>query len=707
MSQSTASFPLQGGLDLITPPNKLPGRCIAALNYEPTASGYKRFQGFERFDGHPAPSDATYWRLDYTAGGNNGTAPTVGQIIKDTSGSASTHTVGYIVAVVTTSGAWATDDAAGYFIATGMTVNLAGTTGWFSTAPAPQRNFSCTAQTLAYDFGATLNATYLLGAQTVTRNLILVPTGSGAVRGIWGFDGSIYAFRDDAGATSGVMWKATSAGWVAATNLVRVDFTCDTGAGQVIPLSKDHNNVSNSSGGASKGRIETVVITSTVGTVNTGYMLISSYTAATFTAGAQTIYKATTAIVYGTTTAAATTTVTLPPGGRYFFLNYNFYGGTDMAAMYMVNGVGKGLVYNGVGYAEIVTGAATDTPIRLAEHRNSLFLAFPGGDLEASVVGEPLNWSGVLGAVDAGIGSEITDLIPANKSTLTIFAQSSISALYGNDSGDYQLEKLTEQEGIESVSLPYTAQRLGNVVYMDNVGIRSISATASYGNFSLGTLSRKIEPLLRDYRKDGVDPVASLIWKRKDQYWVFFDNGTALVLYVGMKEPQILPLNLGFTVTCATTITIDGIERAFVGTSTGYVMELDKGTSFDGSNIEHYIRLPFTDFGSPQIRKRVHKAIIGIEVPVTATLTVSAEFDYGSALGPDHETLTITQGGGAIDSLGSNEEYYNSQVETIGEVYIDGVAKNVSLKMAGLTSTEEAHTLTSVTYLVSQRGLQR
>lgn len=703
MSQSTANFPLSGGLDLISPPGRAPpGRCIAALNYEPIASGYRRFQGFERFDGQPAPSDATYWRLNYTEGGfGTGVAPAVNSTIYQGAGN---HCV--VLAVVISSGTFAGGDAAGYFVVTALIGTMTSGSNVFTAAAAGSKVCRAGSTTLEYDFGATLNATYLAAAVSYARSIILAVTGSGAIRGIWGFGDNIFAFRDNAGATAGVMFKATSAGWVAATNLVRVDFTCDT-ATQVIPLTKDHNNISNSSGGATKGHVETVVITGTVGTVNTGYLLLSSYTAATFTAGAQTIYKAGTAVIFGTTTAAATTTATVPPGGRYFFLNHNFYGAANREAMYMVNGVGRGLVYNGTGYAEIITGMTTDTPTRLAEHDGALFLSFPGGSLQFSEVGEPLVWDAIVGAGEIGVGSEITDLIQANKTTLAILAERSISALYGHDATDYQLEKLIEAEGDDAVALPYTAQRVGTPLYMDNVGIRSISSTAAYGNFSLGTLSRLIEPLLRDYRADGVNPVASFVWKRKDQYWVFFDNSTALVVYLGTKEPQILPLNLGFTVTCATAITIGGIERAFVGTSTGYVMEIDKGTSFDGSAIEHYIRLPFNSFGSPQVDKRVHKIQVSLEASGTTTLSVAVDMDFGAVQAIPSQELVVTTGGGAIDDLGSNELYYASQIETVAEAWIDGVAKNFSLKISGETSTEEPHTLIDVTYHASQRRLVR
>lgn len=706
MTQGTVSFPLTGGLDLITPPGKMPpGRCIAALNYEPVASGYQRLAGFERYDGHPAPSDATYWRVNFTIGGFTGAAqPIVGAKLWR---GASNHF--YVAAVVISSGTWAGGDAAGYFVATQLVGTFTGA-GVNNASSGGQQVAVDGTITLEYDFGTTLNATYLAAARSVTRDLISAVAGPSAIRGIWGFNGDIFtvADNDPATPTAGVFYKASTTGWATVNNLTRLDFTVDT-ATQTMPVysSKTTTTITNSSGGASKGTLRGVIITSTVGTVNTGYLLISSYVASSWTAGAIGIWYAGTATRVGTSASAATTTATIPAGGRYFFLNHNFYGSEDRAAMYMVNGVGKALVYDGIGYSEIATGMTTDTPTRLASHQGSLFLSFPGGSLQSSTAGEPQSFDPLLGASEIGVGSDITDLISANKTTLAIFAEASISVLYGHDSADYQLEVLTQADGDEAVALPYTAQRLGNVLYMDNVGIRSISATAAYGNFNLGAVSRLIEPLLRDYRKDGVDPVASLTWKRKDQYWVFFDNGTALVLYVGLKEPQILPLNLGFTVTCASTITINGIERAFVGTSTGYVMELDKGTSFDGSNVEHYFRLPFNTFGSSEIEKRVHKVTLNLEASGTTTLSVDMDFDYGSVVGLASQTLTITTGGGALDGLGSNESYYASQIETQAETYLDGVARNFSLKVSGLTSAEEPHTATSVTFHLSQRGLKR
>lgn len=63
MTQNQATFELKGGLDLVTPAIALPpGRCVAAVNYEADFGGYRRSDGYERFDGQPSPSqgaDAT------------------------------------------------------------------------------------------------------------------------------------------------------------------------------------------------------------------------------------------------------------------------------------------------------------------------------------------------------------------------------------------------------------------------------------------------------------------------------------------------------------------------------------------------------------------------------------------------------------------------------------------------------------------------
>lgn len=105
-------FALKGGLNLVDAPITMPnGMVLAAVNYELLSrEGYRRIDGFERFDGQPSPSEASYWILNFDAGSiaepeDNGLCTGV------TSGA-----TGDLLTKVVTAGTWAGNDAEGYFV---------------------------------------------------------------------------------------------------------------------------------------------------------------------------------------------------------------------------------------------------------------------------------------------------------------------------------------------------------------------------------------------------------------------------------------------------------------------------------------------------------------------------------------------------------------------------------------------------------------
>jgi hypothetical protein len=70
MPQTRVSYyPLEGGLDVVTPVQSMnPGRVIALSNFEPHFNGgYRRIDGFERFDGQPKPSEQTFIGFEVSA----------------------------------------------------------------------------------------------------------------------------------------------------------------------------------------------------------------------------------------------------------------------------------------------------------------------------------------------------------------------------------------------------------------------------------------------------------------------------------------------------------------------------------------------------------------------------------------------------------------------------------------------------------------
>lgn len=107
----TKSFQLIGGLNEITAPLSLkPGELYGVSNYEPgEINGYRRIKGYERLDGRPSPTEASYWILNFDGG--NVQAPAVGSTIQGVTSGAK----GEVGEVVLSSGAW-DGTGVGYFV---------------------------------------------------------------------------------------------------------------------------------------------------------------------------------------------------------------------------------------------------------------------------------------------------------------------------------------------------------------------------------------------------------------------------------------------------------------------------------------------------------------------------------------------------------------------------------------------------------------
>ncbi len=68
---------------------------------------------------------------------------------------------------------------------------------------------------------------------------------------------------------------------------------------------------------------------------------------------------------------------------------------------------------------------------------------------------------------------------------------------------------------------------LGEPLFADQYGIRSLSATDAYGNFAMGTSTGLVKPLY-DMMRGGIK--TSAIVRAKNQYRLFADGGQVLSL---------------------------------------------------------------------------------------------------------------------------------------------------------------------------------
>jgi hypothetical protein len=625
---------MQGGLDLATPPIVMPpGKVIAAINYEPDVAGYTSFGGFERFDGHPRPSDSTE--------------------------------------------------------------------------------------------AATIIA---------RREAILPVPGTGPVRGVWVFDGAVYAFRDQT-ATQAGMFKSTAGGWVQQTFSYKLSFT----AGETEILEDDLVTGVTSLAFATVDRVVLRSGTWAVAPDNTaeGYLIVHGVSG-TFSAGEQITSSG------GEATMVAIEAVALLAGGQYEFTNHNFYGAAERTRMYFVNGVDTAFEWTGTSLNPIFTGvtsgdstevdlllmpeapialgetllsggaspgdsivmaAGFDSPSYIAHFKNHLFLGFSSGTMLNSSIGEPLEFSTTSGAGEISFGDGITGMLSAASTSLLIFGQNRIEYLTGADTTTFELNPISDSSGAQ----PYTAQLMDTPMFLDDGGVRSLPTTAAFGDWRLGTVTQSIESLIRQKRDSLITPVTSMRVKAKDQYRLFWSDGTGITIYIGRKNPETLPFNLPIEVFCSCAGEVDNGrgDRLFVGCQDGYVYEMNRGTSFDGQPISSYIRLPFAAAKSPQQHTRWTKVSFEISTPDDITMGVSFEVDYARGDGGEGVDSDVDGGSPIVTTDAYADVDWTQPVQGRLEYHLSGIGPNIATTLRHSSAIAQQHTISSQTYNFSRRRLKR
>lgn len=654
-----------GGLDLVSPALSLsPGACIGAINYEPDINGgYRRMAGLERFDGRTRPSEALYSLITCAITG----VVSVGDTVTGATSGATAKVLqvnGASELVVT--------KVVGTFVTETLLVG-----------GSPVATMTAIAETGALVLAD--HATYQAAAADLYRADIQKVPGSGPVRGVWYYRGETYAFRDNAGATACLMYKATTAGWSAITFGYEIQFASATGEifeGDTVTC------------GGFTGVVKRALL-------RTGTWTVSGAGTLVFDSVSGTMPTATSMTVGGVgkaTSSSASTAIALLPGGRFEFSNYNFSGTTDKFRMFFVDGVNLCSEFDGTRLVPIRTGLGTDKPTHLACHKNQLFLA-AGSSVVVSASGNPYSYTALTGAAELAVGKPITGLLPLVGSetvgALAIFCgfeeQYSTFILYGNTPASFTLVPYAEGAG----ATRYTAQNLGGAYYLDIKGVEQLTATRAFGNFLSATVTRKIQPLI-DLKKGLA--IGSCIVRASNQYRVFYSDGTGVLVYVmGNKIGAIMPFeypNRSFANVTSYTDG-DGVERIMAGGTDGYVYELDRGTSHDGDEYLAYVLLSFNASKNPRGRKRYRRVTLQATCKSLATVQVGYELNYG-----DVDTLAglpasqdLIGGGGWWDQFTWDRFIWDAPYATEYKVDTPGVGRNIGLVVYSQSAIDDQHTL--------------
>ena len=701
-NRRTDHFLLYGGLDLVSGAVNVPKRhMIAGVNYLPTDGGYRRIEGYERFDGRPAPSDATYSVLRFDA------ASAVADMGDTLTGAMSGATATIIVDPIldddsTTAGRYVISDIDGVF-EDNEALNVSGDEHGIANGTPIENDADDIATHQKWRAAAADNAREAIEA-------VAEADGVGPVRGICVLNGVIYAFRDDGTndpPTSAGMWEATEDGWMPVDLGVELPFS--SGGATAIERGGTVEGATSSASGT-VARVD-LMDGSWAGGDAEGVMIVTGVTGTFVDENLNYTPEGGMEVANNATIADASVN-TLAAGGTYEFVTHNFYGGTDRRRVYGANGVGRAFSFDGHGFRFVRTGAsdALDKPLHVAVRHNQLLLGYDGGALTNAVPGEPHDFDaatpGTPGAVEQAVGQNIVDLLQgAGAGATLVLGDDHVQALFGQDSDSWTL---VDQSGPQTGAIRRSAQYLDRPLYLDSRGVRRVVQLSADGQMQVSTLTYMVQPFLDALRAEGREPTASIAMFDRSQYWLFFPDRRALVIYTGRKHPECALVELQDVVHSIVSWKDEKQRtRMMFGSDDGWVYELNRGTSFDGEAIECFLRLAYNAFGDPNREDKVFLVTLYSDVPGQSIVNLSGSYSYGNGADTGSRQVEMFGGGANWDEAEWDEFYWDAPLTTVTRVPFGGQGTSLSLVIEQERSDELAHTITGIAIDYAPRRKRR
>jgi hypothetical protein len=677
---------LKGGLDQITPSLLLPnGYARQSLNFECSVTGgYKRIAGYERFDGSPSPADSADSGLHrYLTVASYTNVPVVGNTLTASGGA--TGVISYIdgltIVITKSTGTWAVSET----VAVGATAigTLTDVTG----GPATPLIDAIIKNAVADIYRADIEA---------------VP-GSGPVRGVVEFNDIVYGFRDNVDSTALGIYKSSSSGWVNVPLYKTVSFTA---GGATVPA----EGATLTQGGVT-AVIKRVVRTSGdwLASDAAGQFVITTLAGGNFARAAATIGG------INVTLSGVQTAQELLPGGKFeFTADVNFAGSAATKRLYGCDGVNQCFEFDGEVLVLISTAAIPDTPTHIAYHKGYLFVSI-GSSVMFSTPGLPYDFTALGGAGEIATGDLVTGIISMpgneNSSAIAIFNRSNTSilyqrALYDGSFSNWTLVPYNNGCGAS----PFSAADMAQTYVFDDRGVNSVTAAKEYGNFNQAALTTQIQPFIDEHASK---LSYATLCRRKSQYRVFFSDGWALfITIINNKLLGCMPVLFPNPIFCCYEgKKNDGTDVIYFGSTNGMVYQMEKGTSFDGADIEYNLTLNYANAKSPRTLKRFRKAAL----EVSSDYSAIAVFDFAYILGYDsHEynqpgNTPYSQYTGQVrwDSIVWDNFFWDANRYEPIEAEMEGTAENVAIFINGTADYVPEFTINSLLIHYSPRRMIR
>jgi hypothetical protein len=147
---------------------------------------------------------------------------------------------------------------------------------------------------------------------------------------------------------------------------------------------------------------------------------------------------------------------------------------------------------------------------------------------------------------------------------------------------------------------------------------------------------------------------------------------------------------------------LGGTPDIFFGSSDGYVMQLDKGPSFDGSAIDAYWESNWETMGKPRIVKRFLKAALEAQGTAYINFTLSYSLGYGSASIKEPDGLAYTINASATPIWDAADLFWDlftwdgNSFDIPSEIELKGRGETIKYRISSSTNYIASYTVNSI-----------
>lgn len=382
---------------------------------------------------------------------------------------------------------------------------------------------------------------------------------------------------------------------------------------------------------------------------------------------------------------------------------------TGTKTLVIVDGTNAPALYNGTTFT-VLDSAPSDVigAKVVATHKNHIFYA-KGRVLS---FGSPLtttDFQSGNGAGSIGLDNDIV-AIKSFRDQLIVFTDSSIFRLNGDALATFNLQPITRDIGcIQTDSVQEIG---GDVVFMAPDGLRLLSATERIGDFGLAPITKKIQGTFNDFVKLHTD-FFSLVIRNKSQYRLFGWNdnftrpnaqGILFTQFASPGEASVIDFaeTRGIQVTACASVYSGTTEFVLFSGKEGFLHRMENDTSsFDGNNIATTFATPFYPINDPRIRKTIYKAQFYLDPEGRVNFDLNLKFDFDESGAVVMPAVTFTNASSNASQFYGVAAYgtatYGAKLQKVFSAQTTGSGKTISAQFEADNNTDVPYALDALT----------